>query len=166
VNKNNIIEKLFLSKNFNDCLNKMKPKELVDDLRQDVILKICELPDEKIKHLSDTNTLEFYTVRVILNTINNPNGKFGKNFRTVFQELSDNITSEQLDIKERLHKENLEDKAIGGIDNLYWYNQELVRLYLKHGNYRAVQEVTGIPFPSIYKAIQKSLKEIKCKVTK
>ncbi len=32
-----------------------------------------------------------------------------------------------------------------------------LRLYLKHGNYRAIEEETGIPYSSCFKNIQKSL---------
>lgn len=166
MNKQKIIETLFLSKNFNDCLSKINPKHLIDDLRQDVILRICELPDEKIQHLHETKTLEFYTVRVILNTINNPNSKFYKDFRSTSVDIELSECAEFDTFKERWIKEVKEDKAINEIKNLYWYNKELVELYLKHGNYRAVHAETGIPFPSIYKTIQKSLKEIKCKVSK
>jgi hypothetical protein len=68
------------------------------------------------------------------------------------------------DHEEREAREDMEDKAMSEIDNLYWYNGEMVKLYLKYGNYRAIEENTRIPYTSAYKTIQKSLTEIKQKV--
>jgi hypothetical protein len=45
LNKEQIIEQLYLSKNFNDCISKMQPIELQDDLKAEVILVVCELDE-------------------------------------------------------------------------------------------------------------------------
>jgi hypothetical protein len=53
--------------------------------------------------------------------------------------------------------------AIEEIDSLYWYDAEMIRLYLKLGSFRAIQEYTDIPFISCYKNIKKSLATLKKK---
>lgn len=53
------------------------------------------------------------------------------------------------------------DKLIG---ELYWYDREILMLYIELGNYRAIEKKTGIPYASAYKTVQKVIKEIKQKV--
>jgi hypothetical protein len=87
--RNQIIEDLFTGKNFNDCLSKMNLRGLTDDLKQEVALIVCELPEEKLIQLKQQNHLEFYVVRVILNEVKNKYSQFSRKFRTFFQELSE-----------------------------------------------------------------------------
>lgn len=50
------------------------------------------------------------------------------------------------------------------VDELYWYDKEILMLYIQLGNYRAIEKKTGIPYASAYKTVQKVIKEIKQKV--
>lgn len=189
--RNEIIEQLFLGKNFNDCVSKMEPEHLRDDLKMEVMLIVCEWPEEKIRGLHERRELEFYVVRVILNLIQSNSSPFAKKYRKAFipievslnaaygaesaegmvREINFKYLSEepfdeqQLRQEARELKEMVEDMALEEVDKLYWYNKGLIELYIRHGNYRAIEKETGIPFASVYKTIQKSLKEIKCRVT-
>jgi hypothetical protein len=165
VGKNEIVEQLFTSKEFNDCINKMEPDHLRDDLRAEVALILLETDEGKLKEIHRTGGLRYYTVRIIMNLIQSKTSLFYKVYRQQVVEITDRfIAGEEQDLEARAAKEDLEDKAIKEIDNLYWYNGEMVKLYLKHGNYRAIEEETRIPYTSAYKTIQKSLTEIKQKV--
>ena len=164
--KNQIIATLFTGKNFCDCIKKIQPEHLREDLKQEVILVICELSEEKIQGLHLRKQLEFYTVRIILNMVKNSNHPFSKKFRTIHCELTNNEISENIVDEERQLREDIEDMAIEEIDRLYWYDKGLIELYMKHGNFRAIEKVTGIPYVSCYHNIKKSLKHIKCKVTR
>jgi hypothetical protein len=143
----------------------MEPDHLRDDLRAEVALILLETDDGKLKEIHRSGGLRFYTVRIIMNLIQSKTSLFYKLYRQQVVEITDKfIAGEEQDLEARAAKEELEDKAIKEIDNLYWYNGEMVKLYLKHGNYRAIQEETRIPYTSAYKTIQKSLTEIKQKV--
>lgn len=50
------------------------------------------------------------------------------------------------------------------IDDLYWYDRQILELYIKLGNYRSIQKATGIPYSSAFKTVQKVIKEIKQKI--
>lgn len=163
--KNEVITNLYNSKNFNDCIRKMEPTHLQEDLKSEVISVVCEWPEEKVIGLSERKELEFYVVRVILNQVKSKTSPFAKKYRQRTEELKGHEVSDCHDLNERALKEELEDIAIKEIDQLYWYDAELVRLYLKLGNFRAIQDHTGIPFISCYKNIQKSLKILKRKAT-
>lgn len=161
--KNQIIEGLFLGKNFNDCLGKMDPAHLREDLKMEVIAAVCEWPDDKVLELHDEGKLEFYVVRVIINMLSNKYSPFFKKFRVQTLQLTNMEIAEHYAQDERELREGNEDRVIRGIDSLPWYSQTMLKLYMEKGNYRALQDATGIPFISCYKTIQKAFKELKQK---
>ena len=181
--KPQIIEKLFSSKQFNDCINRIEPDYLRDDLKAEVLLIVCEIEESKLIGLNERKELNFFVARIIFNQIKSNTSPFYKKFRSpVISQFYDE--KEYTDIKEpgieniffnhpdeiaeRYDREIAEDlnneKFNKAISELGWYECELINLYKILGTYRAIEKETGIPFESIYKTIQKSLKIIKCKV--
>lgn len=145
----------------------MEPAHLRDDLKQEVILIVCELPEDKVIKLHTDRVLEFYVVRIILNQAKNKRNQFIKNHVIATSDLSTHDLADdtnQQQQERRISRELEEDLAMEEIENLHWYSKGLIELYIEHGNFRAIQKQTGIPHPSAYKTIQKSLKEIKTKV--
>jgi hypothetical protein len=168
--RDRIVEQLFMGKNFTDCIGKMEPAHLRDDLRQEVILCVCEWPDEKVIKLYSDGVLDFFVARVIINHIQSSKSSFYKKYRIAHEDAEcdtnqklKSILSErhgqeiQEEIANRETREALEDLALDNINQLYWYDAEMLRLYMELGNYRAIQKKTGIPFVSCYKNIQKSI---------
>lgn len=172
-----IVEQLFVGKNFTDCISKMEPAHLRDDLKQEVILCVCEWPDEKVIRLYTDGVLDFFVARVIINHIQSAKSSFYKKYRQATVDLSDhyenadhvrNIKEPQEydeDHADRQTRELLEDLALDNINKLYWYDAEMLRLYMQLGNYRAIQKKTGIPFVSCYKNIQKSIAALRSMVS-
>lgn len=142
----------------------MEPVYLQQDLKQEIILIVCEWDDEKVVSLYEQNKLDFYVVKVILNQLTNKYREFHKQFRgqsTV--ELSEDQVAQEENIQARELKEQLEDFTLSEIDNLYWYEAKLVRLYMELGTFRAIEEATKIPYVSCYKTIRKALDILKRK---
>lgn len=187
--RNQIIAQLFTGKNFNECISKMDPDYLREDLKMEVALIVCEWPEEKVCGLHQEGKLEFYVVRVILNMLSNKYSPFFKRYRSAILEYKDSLAHnfredreqedgvslgpprilravqwEDVEHKDREKKEHAEDEALRHIDTLHWYNAGLLKLYFKEGSYRALEEKTGIPYVSCYHTIQKSIKELKQKV--
>jgi hypothetical protein len=163
--KNQIIEELYRSKEFNDCIGKMEPEHLRDDLRAEVVLILLETDDQRLIAIHSAGALKYYTVRIIINLIQSKTSKFYKNYRQQMAEITDRFTAEdEMDIEERAAREDIEERALREIDNLYWYNSGIVKLYMKLGNFRAIEKDTGIPYASAYKTVKKSFNEIKQKV--
>lgn len=156
--RNEIITELFTSKDFNNCIKKMKPVNLQDELKAEVALILCEKPEDKIVELYCSGMLKFYTVRIILNLIQSNTSPFYKKFRVSNVELSEIIEPVIVEYDHR------KDAAIEAIEDLYWYDREIMKIYIEHGTYRKVEQETGIPFESIYKTIQKSIATIRKKV--
>lgn len=144
----------------------MEPDYLRDDLKQEVITIVCGWPDEKVLSLHSGRLLEFTVVRVILNQIQSNTSPFFKKYRQITKEITemkDHPIEEINEIIERNEREVIEDIALAEIDNLYWYKAEMIKLYKKHGNYRAIEAETKIPYISCYKNIKQSFEELRQK---
>ena len=89
--KNQIIEELYNSREFNDCINKMEPEHLRDDLRAEVVLILLETDETKIRQLHEKGELKFYTVRIILNLIKSKTSAFFKKYRQLTVEIDINV---------------------------------------------------------------------------
>lgn len=167
MNREQIIHQLFTGKNFNDCIGKMEPAALREDLRQEVILIICELDPDLLIGLWERRELEFYTVKVILTQTRGNRTSFYKKFRdssVLHTDTFPELSASGIDIEERQLREMIEDMAVEEVDKLYWYNRGLIELYKKHGNFRAIEKETGIPYTSCFKSIKKSFTEIRQKL--
>lgn len=164
--RNQIIEQLFTGKNFLECISKMEPEHLRDDLKQEVMLIVCEWPEDKVRGLWQRKELEFYVVRVILNLIRSNTSPFYKKFRTLSEQLNGFEIADDYDHEEREIREGLQDIALGEINKLYWYDAELLRLYLQLGSFRAIERETKIPYVSCFKSVKKSLAILKTKAEK
>lgn len=88
--KNQIIEELYKSKEFNDCIGKMEPEHLRDDLRAEVVLILLETDERKLAEIHAAGALKFYTVRIIINLIQSKSSPFYKTYRMPIVELDVN----------------------------------------------------------------------------
>lgn len=188
--KNEIISELYLSDDFNQAVSKIAPEHLREDLRQEVMLILMDQPEEKIIEMYNKGVLKYFTVKVMVNQ-SSSTGQFNKKFRTAnrfeYNEEEDDdidpreaagkdkacylVSVEQVlptaQFADRLQKELSEDRAMEIIKNLYWYERTIVELYIKLGNYRAIEKETaigdkpGIPWESCYSTVQKVIKKIR-----
>lgn len=163
--KTEILEALYNGKNFRECIERVAPEDLRDDLRQEIILRLCEQDDSKIIGLHERGELEFYTVRVIINEIRGKSNGFAKKYRTNYVELTEREIAEEPDVPDRELKEQLEDFTLSEIDSLYWYDSEMIKLYMRIGTFRGIQDLTGIPHVSCFKTIKKAMATLKRRAT-
>lgn len=199
--RDQIIHNLFTGTNFSSCISKMEPDHLREDLKQEVILVVCEMPHEKVIGLYERKELDFYVARIILNHVKSNTSPFYKKYRRAFYEYFGDIrkdqeagfqtkqgvdltkagekaalkhlvvdfTPEEESSRAREDREMLEDEAMAEIAAMkdhkeHWYAYELIQLYIKHNNFRAIEKETRIPFISCYKTIKKTILEIRAKV--
>ncbi len=109
--KNQIVSNLFIGKNFNDCIGRMEPAHLRDDLKMEVIAVVLEWPEERIIRYHNAKALEFFVVRVILNQIQSSTSPFYKKYRQ-FKLPFDSVS-------QRLADYFKEDGTGGMADDLY-----------------------------------------------
>ena len=66
---------------------------------------------------------------------------------------------------EHLAEQALIDKILKLVDKLYWYDKDLLMLYLEEGSFRKLTELTGIPHQSIWNTVKATLKKLKTEIT-
>lgn len=157
-NKNEIITELYVSKEVNDLIKKIKPVELQDDLKQYAFTVLCEKSSEFIIELNNKKQLKFFLVKIISNSVFSNRSGFLTQHK-INDELHLDTIEQQVDHEDHYHE--MIDKCVIESKKLYWYNQELLNLYSIHRSYRAVSEITNIPVKSIHNAIKKAKQQIK-----
>lgn len=161
--RNIAIESLYTSKDFNDCINKMEPEHLRDDLKQEVMLILMEKDPLMIVAMNNRNELKWYVVRTILNMVRSNSSPYSKKYRII---TTDKVPEKPVqELNGRVVKELREQAVLHYINNeLYWYDRAILQLYMKHGSYRKIEEETRIPWESCGNTIRKCIKKIRKEV--
>ena len=162
MNRNRIIESLYNSKEINQALSNVRPAHLVEDLRQELFLTLCSLPDDKFQRICASNDgrgLIYFALRTIWNMGNSGRSTFHGTFRK---------KPDTTAIKKHLvtlHSKGLEiqgDAAMRAFNKLPWYNRELLQLYIDcDKSTKKMQEMTGIEARTIRYNLSKSRAIIK-----
>jgi hypothetical protein len=153
--KNEIIAKLWDSKEVNEAFSKMHPVELQYDLKAEVFLVLCEMDDDKLIGMYNRNEIKFFLVRVMLNMIKSDRSTFWKQYRN----YSEYDGKEQIEVIQA----NIIDKMESSIEKLHWYQKEILRLYALDFNKNAkeLSRQTGIPYMSIIRTLKQTKTELK-----
>jgi len=156
--RNEILIEFWKSEEVNNAFSKMHPIELQDDLKAEVFLILCEMPEAKLIDLYDKKQLRFYLVRIMLNLIQSTDKKFYQKYRN-FTEL---VGYEKKDEEYNEDIINVNEH----IENLYWYKQEIFRLYTFefNKNARELSKNTGIHYMSIIRTLNQIKQELKKKI--
>jgi transposase-like protein len=130
-------------------------KDLWEDLRQEVAYIVLQYDRKKISELEEKGkqVFKFWIVRICCNQTNSKYGKFGRMYATLIP--VDDILKF---VKEEEPIDNSQEVADGItklIDELYWYDQEILKMYVELGSVRKVSKQTGIPHTSIFITIKK-----------
>ena len=158
MDRNRIIEELWMSNDLNEALSKMHPVELQEDLKSELFLIIAELDENKLIDLYKKNQLKFYVVRVMLNMVRSSKSKFYKLYRNFDEYLP-------IDKPEN-YQEDVTDRVTDNIEKLYWYNKKIFELYAFEFNKNAkeLSRKTNIPYQSIIRTLNETKKELKKKI--
>lgn len=179
--RNAALTSLYLSKDFNDCINKMDPEHLREDLKAEVMLILMEKEPELIVGLEQRGELKFFTVRIILNQVRSNTSPFVVKYRQCLtfnddEEYIDNSIGDKkqmeaivylngAELPTRLRRECQSDAVMRYINNeLYWYDKAIMLLYIKHGSYRLIEKETRIPWESCYSTVRKCITKIRQEV--
>jgi len=162
LSRNHIIEKLYLDKDIMQAISKMQPVDLQEDLRQEMFLVLCEMPEEKLLQMYNDGYLKFFLVRTMLNMIKSDRSTFHNKFRKVFEEVDKKVDKAEV-IDQELEKISV--KLNSSINVLHWYEQEIFRLYSENGkNITKLSRQTRIPYRSLFKVIRKVRTYLKYKI--
>lgn len=158
--KNKIIEEFWLNEEVNQAFAKMQPEELQYDLKAEVFLVLLEMDEEKLIGLYERKEIRFYIVRTMLNMIKSDRSQFWKKYRNYTEYQG----KEQIEIEQN----NVIDIMECGIENLHWYQKEILNLYTFEFNKNAkeLSRKTGIPYMSIIRTLKQTKTELKKHIRK
>ena len=130
-------------------------KDLWEDLRQEVAYIVFQYDRTKIIELEEKGkqVFKFWIVRICCNQTNSKYGKFGRLYSSLLP-VEDILKF----VKEEEPIDNSQEvfESISKIvDGLYWYDQEILKMYVDLGSVRKVSKQTGIPHTSIFITIKK-----------
>lgn len=130
-------------------------KNLWEDLRQEIAWIVLQYDRYKIIELESKGkqVFKFWVVRICCNQTNTKYGKFGKLHASLIP-----VEDIMLFIKEDQHIDNTDEVAHSIekiVKEMYWYDQEILKMYVNLGSVRKVSKETGIPHTSIFITIKK-----------
>lgn len=130
--------------------------ECPDDLIQEVAMVILEMPDEKWQQINEGGYLRFYVVRAMITMATSPRSSFNKlynrhNHQEIDHDREDYDWEKEADISliETLMEE------------LHWYEREVLKLWLEEGSYRKVAKKVDIPYKSIGNTVNKAIETLR-----
>ncbi len=136
-------------------------KDLWEDLRQEVALIVLEYDQDKIAELESKGkqVFKFWIVRICCNQTNSKYGKFGRMYKSLIPvEDVTRFIAEEEEINDDQH---IVDNITKKMNDLYWYDREILKMYIELGSVRKVSAQTGIPHTSIFITIKNIRKCIK-----
>jgi hypothetical protein len=174
--RNEILTNLYQSKELADLLKKMQPENLREDIKQELFVILCEMPEERILMLEEKKQLKFYTVRIVMNMVLSKKSRFYYKFRKTLTASLPDIAATQaendfdLDEFENSYAQRIL-KMNKAIENLHWYQREVLEQYLEHGSagklIKDMKEKLGgryIPKRSILQTVKTAKEEIRAKI--
>lgn len=192
--KNELLMKIYDSKEIGEVIGRINPEHLRDDLKQHVFLQLLEKPDEFIIGLETGGKLKNYIVKMICQMVHFKKDKFyfvqghdsKGNQREIYVDLqrlqvvTDNVhdngyfsdpkyflyheSFDAVNKPEEQAQHRAEDLCNEELEKVYWYNRDLLKLYVELGSYEAVAQEVGIPKKSVFNAVKKAKEQIKSKV--
>jgi hypothetical protein len=81
VERNQIIESIYNSPKIAQVLSKMEPADLRNDLKQELAIIICKMPEDKLKEMQEKKYLLFYCTKAISQMIRSDKSSFYFKYR-------------------------------------------------------------------------------------
>jgi DNA-directed RNA polymerase specialized sigma24 family protein len=160
LSKSCVLANLFTSSEIDEVLQKINPAYIRDDVRQHAFLVLFEKDEAFIIDLHTRGKLRQYVAKTIYNTANFSESKFNREYRRhteIPTESFQCVPDEETDYDYEALVESCNVK----LEAIYWYNRDLLRLYVKLGSYRKVSEETGIPVNSVHHAVKQAKEEMR-----
>lgn len=173
---NDIITDYYNNKDLDTFFNNIAGDWAIE-LKQDVFLIVCEYDRDKIMSMVSKKQLKFFIIRVALNQYRSKHSKFYyQNFKNQSISISI-IDDESIENADAILYSNLLYEVQGqterdikelnllamenSIDNLRYFEKEILKLYLLLGTYKKVSEETGIPIRSVANGVKNAINNVK-----
>lgn len=165
--KTEIIEALYLDRQFKKVCQNIAPPSLSDDLFHETIVVFLEMDEDKVIKASQEGYLKWLFIRIASNSYNSKTSPFYHKYHhnDDRHDISEakikdaDFISQGFESKFKQLIETIESE----IECLDFYERELLKLYIKFGNYRDVSREVGIKYESVRHAIRLAIEKIKQK---
>lgn len=164
-NCNDIIVSIYNNKDLLNCIKKVKPQSIQDDLRQEIAVSLLNTNCDKLKELLDTNNLLGYAIKICWLMAKSPTSQFYYKYKK-----SDLLNA--IKYIEATRDLPVLDEALYPVAKQYLTNHyktaaeahesEIFTKYIELGSGRLVADYYGIPINHVYNIIKKIQKELKC----
>ncbi|WP_212005763.1 sigma-70 family RNA polymerase sigma factor [Chitinophaga sp. HK235] len=135
-----------------------------DDLYQELMLFILEIPEDKLARLNET-CLKCFFFRMAQKQYNSKTSAYHRKFRQPgVVHLPENAGDYLPDIPDDADASDLIADVQEAMAGMYWYDSKLLELYADAGTMRAIASDTGIPLNSVHHTIAGARKQIKKKL--
>lgn len=126
--------------------------EYADDIFQDALIKMMELPTEKMQQLIEDNGQRYYFRQVV----------YHECMARHRQRTEEELNTHELTYEEEDNSDNERITAIQKeLNTLHWYDRDIFTLYVKLGSSRKVQEDTGINYQAVCATVRKVKHELR-----
>lgn len=136
-----------------------------DDLYQELVVVILELPEEKLHRISETCIKCFY-YKLAKHQFCSRNSAFHKKYRKGDEIVRDHVNDIILASQSDEIDPDLLHKVERAVSEVYWYDSGILSLYAEKGTFKEVSECTGIPLISVFNTVSNARKIIKKKIKK
>ncbi len=157
VTRTEVVQKLSESKYLSICKRLTKGRDY-RDLHQELILHFLELPENLIHNIQKPDA---YIYRTLLSMISK-RGRFYEKYRTYYcEEIKEAKEDQPEEVKESdLTKVEIE------LNNLYWADKEILKIYLEKKTIRKTAKALNIPISSTKVIIDRAKQTIKHRMKK
>lgn len=178
LSKSHVLTTLFTSTEIEEVLKKINPAYIRDDVRQHVFLILFEKDEAFIIDLHERGKLRSYVAKTLYNTAHYSESSFNRQLRRRTEIPTDSFEGDSKpendestkvnqtfgappDQEEPYDYEALVESCSLNLSKIYWYNRDMLRLYVELGSYQKVSDATGIPKRSVYDAVKKAKEDMK-----
>lgn len=163
-----IISELFKSEWYNQALKTIAESYHVDDLNQEVMMILLSKSEEEIIKIYNSDYFRWYVVRVIMNVYRMPKSKFVTE-NNKYVEMPESIQTKlesmaENDFEKIMHDEKIHEIKMRAtedvMNNLYWYDKEIFKLWMSNMNAKKIARDTSIS----HREILRVLNDVKNKI--
>ncbi|TWF38839.1 DNA-directed RNA polymerase specialized sigma24 family protein [Chitinophaga polysaccharea] len=162
MNREQIINQLSRDNEYHNICRQIG-RDDADDLYQELMLYILEIPEEKLTRLNES-CLKCFFYRMAEKQYKSKTSAFHKKYRReaeIIREHANDIVAIGQDTG---IDEDVINDVVAAVQGLYWYDRGIVELYAEKGNMRTVSAETGIPLISIHGTVQNARKAVRAKL--
>jgi DNA-directed RNA polymerase specialized sigma24 family protein len=164
MNRHEIVNRFIYDPEYKNMCKQIANED-ADDLYQEIVLILLEMPYEKVEAINDTCMKCFFYV-VASRQYNSVTSPFHKKYRKEAQFIQKHGADILQLMQSTAPDDDLMQKIDRAIKDVQWYDSGILSLYAEHGTLQRVSDMVGIPLKSIHHTVSNTRKLIRKKIKK